>query len=137
MDSNPFASLIDTEALEWIPTASGNSLKILRVSEETGAWSALIKAQAGTVNPRHKHIGPADFLVLSGSIEYRGGLATPGCWVYEPAGVIHDATSHPEETVYLANVHGPIAYLDAEGGITHLSDGDSMRELGRRAGVLS
>jgi anti-sigma factor ChrR (cupin superfamily) len=135
VESNPFAALIDTEALDWIPTPSGNSLKILRVSEETGAWSALIKAEAGTVNPRHRHIGPADFLVLSGSIEYRGGFATAGCWVYEPAGAIHDATSHPVETVYLANVHGPIAYLDADGGITHVSDGESMAALAKRAGV--
>ncbi|HEY2303384.1 MAG TPA: 2,4'-dihydroxyacetophenone dioxygenase family protein [Acidimicrobiales bacterium] len=137
MDVNPFASLIDTEALEWIPTGSGNSLKILRVSEETGAWSALIQAKAGTVNARHRHIGPADFLVLSGSIEYRGGVAKAGCWVYEPAGAIHDATTHPEDTVYLANVHGPIAYLDDDDKITHVSDGESMRQLGRKAGVLA
>jgi anti-sigma factor ChrR (cupin superfamily) len=136
MDVNPFASLIDTEALEWIPTGGGNSLKILRVSEETGSWSALINAKAGTVNPRHRHLGPADFLVLSGSIEYRGGFAKAGSWVYEPAGAIHDATSHSEDTIYLANVHGPIAYLNDEGGVISVSDGESMRALGRKAGVL-
>jgi anti-sigma factor ChrR (cupin superfamily) len=137
MDVNPFASLIDTEALDWIPTGGGNSLKILRVSEETGAWSALINAKAGTVNPRHRHLGPADFLVLSGSIEYRGGFAKAGCWVYEPAGAVHDATSHSEDTVYLANVYGPIAYLNDEGGVIGVSDGESMRQLGRKAGVLA
>ena len=38
------------------------------MSEETGAWSALIRADAGVVNPPHKHLGPADFYVLSGSL---------------------------------------------------------------------
>jgi anti-sigma factor ChrR (cupin superfamily) len=127
--TDPFAALVDTDALEWATTAGGNALKVLRVSEETGAWSALIKAAAGTVNPRHRHLGPADFLVLSGRMEYRGGVATAGCWVYEPAGALHEATTHPEETVYLANVHGPIAYLDEGGAIVRVSDGASLRAL--------
>jgi quercetin dioxygenase-like cupin family protein len=129
LSSDPFATLVDTEALEWVPTPGGNALKVLRVSEETGAWSALIRAAAGTVNPRHRHLGPADFLVLSGRMEYRGGVATAGCWVYEPAGALHEATTHPEETVYLANVYGPIAYLDDAGGVLRVSDGASLRAL--------
>ena len=78
---NPFATLIDTEALDWIETPGGNALKPLWVSEETGSWSALIKAKAGTVNPPHTHLGPADFYVITGSMEYRGGFAEPvrGC----------------------------------------------------------
>src|SRR5678816_3438382 len=62
---NPFATLIDTDALDWIETPGGNALKPLWVSEETGSWSALIKAKAGTVNPPHTHLGPADFYVTS------------------------------------------------------------------------
>ena len=38
--------------------------------------------------------------------------------MYEPAGVVHEATSHPAETVYLANVHGPIAMLDDNDNVT-------------------
>lgn len=43
---NPFATLIDTEALEWLETPGGNALKVLWVSAETGVWSALIRARA-------------------------------------------------------------------------------------------
>ena len=129
MDSNPFARLIDPDELDWIETGSGNAMKVLRVSEETGSWTALIKAAAGTVNARHRHLGPADFYVISGSIEYRGGFARAGSWVYEPAGVVHEATSHPEETVYLANVHGPIAMLDEHDKVVRVSDGSSMAKL--------
>jgi anti-sigma factor ChrR (cupin superfamily) len=129
--------LVDTEQLEWMPSGGGNAMKLLRVSEETGAWSALIKASAGTVNARHRHIGPADFLVLSGSIEYRGGRATAGSWVYEPAGALHEATSHPEDTVYLANVHGPIAFLADDDSILRITDGHSMLERLRAQQVVA
>jgi hypothetical protein len=91
---NPFATLIDTDALEWIETPGGNALKPLWVSEETGAWSALIKAKG----------------------------------VYEPAGAVHEATSHPEDTVYLANVRGPIAYHGPDGKVTHVSNADTMKK---------
>jgi anti-sigma factor ChrR (cupin superfamily) len=129
VDSNPFALLIDPDDLEWIGTGSGNAMKVLRVSQETGGWTALIKAAAGTVNARHRHLGPADFFVLSGSIEYRGGFARAGSWVYEPAGALHEATTHPEDTVYLANVHGPIAMLDDDDNVIRVSDGASMARL--------
>jgi anti-sigma factor ChrR (cupin superfamily) len=129
VDSNPFALLIDPDGMDWIDTGSGNAMKVLRVSEETNAWTALIKASAGTVNARHRHLGPADFFVISGSIEYRGGFARAGSWVYEPAGALHEATTHPEDTVYLANVHGPIAMLDDDDRVIRISDGSSMAKL--------
>ena len=114
---------------EWVDTGGGNRVKVLRVSEETGAYSALFKAAAGTVNPPHRHLGPADFYVLSGSIEYRNGRAEAGDWIYEPTGALHEATRHTEETVYLANVHGPIAYLDEDGNVASVSDGSQMKAL--------
>jgi anti-sigma factor ChrR (cupin superfamily) len=135
---NPFATLVDTDALDWIETPGGNSLKPLWVSEETGSWSALIKAKAGTVNPPHTHLGPADFYVLSGSMEYRGGFARAGAWVYEPAGAVHEATSHPEDTVYLANVRGPIAYHGPDGKVTHVSNAETMKKaIANRSAKLS
>lgn len=137
--NDPFATLIDTESLEWLesPGGGGNALKVLWVSDETGAWSALIRAKAGTVNPPHTHLGPADFYVISGSMEYRNGFARAGSWVYEPAGAVHEATSHPEDTVYLANVRGPIAYHDENGRITHVSNAESMKAAlaARKAGT--
>jgi anti-sigma factor ChrR (cupin superfamily) len=126
---NPFEALVDTDAIEWVETPGGNALKVLWVSDETGAWSALIRAKAGTVNPPHTHLGPADFYVLSGSMEYRGGIARAGAWVYEPAGAVHEATTHPDDTVYLANVRGPIAYHGADGSISHVSSPDGMKRI--------
>jgi anti-sigma factor ChrR (cupin superfamily) len=138
MEIEGFGTLVDTNALKWIETPGGNSLKILRVSEETGSWSALFRAAKGTTNPPHIHLGPADFYVLSGVMEYRGGVSRAGDWIYEPNGAEHEATHHPEETIYLANVHGAIAfYGDLPAGtpagqqrpIVALSDWRGMKAL--------
>jgi anti-sigma factor ChrR (cupin superfamily) len=138
MEIEGFGTLVDTNALKWIETPGGNSLKILRVSEETGSWSALFRAAKGTTNPPHIHLGPADFYDRSGVMEYRGGVSRAGDWIYEPNGAEHEATHHPEETIYLANVHGAIAfYGDLPAGtpagqqrpIVALSDWRGMKAL--------
>jgi hypothetical protein len=56
------AALVRSEDQQWIDTGTGNQFKVLRISKETGAWSALIKAAKGQVNSAHTHLGPVDFL---------------------------------------------------------------------------
>ena len=116
------AALVRTDEEEWIQSGDGNQFKVLRISKETGAWSALIKADKGQVNPPHTHLGAADFYVISGGFDYRGGSARAGDWVYEPAGAVHEATSHPVDTIYLANVYGPVGFHDENGNIAHVLD---------------
>jgi len=123
------AALVRSNDAEWIPSGDGNQFKILRISKETGAWSALIKAPAGQVNAPHTHLGPADFLVLSGQIDYRGGCAKAGDYIYEPAGAVHDATSHPVETIYYANVYGPVAFHGKDGSIAGVLDWRAVKAL--------
>jgi anti-sigma factor ChrR (cupin superfamily) len=138
MEIDGFGTLVQTQNLKWIETPGGNSMKILRVSEESGSWSALFRAARGTTNPPHVHLGPADFFVLSGVMEYRGGVSRTGDWIYEPNGAEHEATHHPEETIYLANVHGAIAFygdvpagapLGAQRPIIAISDWRAMKAL--------
>lgn len=135
MDSGGFGELVHPDQLDWIERPGGNALKVLRVSAETGSWTALFRASAGTTNPPHVHLGPADFYVLSGTMEYRGGVARAGDWIYEPNGAEHDQTHHPEETFYLANVHGAIAFYGptstdgAPRPIVALSDWRSMSRI--------
>jgi anti-sigma factor ChrR (cupin superfamily) len=116
------SSLIQTDKVDWIDSGGGNLFKVLRISKETGAWSALIKAPKGQVNPPHTHLGAADFYVISGGFDYRGGSARAGDWVYEAAGAVHEATSHPVDTVYLANVYGPVGFHDENGKIVQVLD---------------
>jgi len=123
------AALVRTKNKQWINAGDGNEFLVLRISKETGAWSALVRAKAGQVNAPHTHIGPADFYVLSGGFDYRGGSAREGDWVYEPAGAVHEATTHPVDTVYLANVHGPVAFHDSKGGIAGILDWRAVQKM--------
>ena len=72
---------VTVDDLPWIPLGEGlegNAVKIMRVSEETGMYSMLIKAKAGTANQAHTHSGAADFYILEGRLEYRLGEAKAG-----------------------------------------------------------
>ncbi len=134
MEIPSFGLLIRPDDLKWIETEGGNSLKVLRVSEETGSWSALFRAAKGTTNPPHIHLGPADFYVIEGVLEFRGGVARAGDWIYEPNGAVHEATHHPEETIYLANVHGGIALTGENQEILGISDWRAMKALQEQQG---
>jgi len=123
------SAVVRTNDAEWIPSGDGNEFKVLRISKETGAWSALIKAPAGQVNGSHTHLGPADFLVLSGQIDYRGGCAKAGDYIYEPAGAVHEATTHPVETIYFANVYGPVAFHGKDGSIAGVLDWRAVKAM--------
>ncbi len=123
------AALVRSNDAEWIASGDGNEFKVLRISKETGAWSALIKAPAGQVNAAHTHLGPADFLVLSGQIDYRGGSAKAGDYIYEPAGAVHDATTHPVETIYFADVYGPVAFHGKDGSIAGVLDWRAVKAM--------
>ena len=123
------AALVRTDDLNWIDDGFGNQIKILRINEETGFFHILIKAKGGQVNPPHTHLGPADFYVIEGGFDYRGGSARAGDWVYESTGAVHEATTHPMDTIYLANVYGPISFHSSDGGITGIVDWRSMKKL--------
>ena len=66
MEIEGFGTLVHPDELKWIETPGGNALKVMRVSAETGSWTALFRSAKGTTNPPHIHLGPADFYVLSG-----------------------------------------------------------------------
>ena len=86
---------VDTRDVPWftMPTMPDVGLKLLRVSEETGFVSMIVRHN-GVALP-HTHIGASDFLVLRRALGVRSGPDEgygPGIWFYEPAGARHDAT---------------------------------------------
>jgi hypothetical protein len=119
-DRTAHPHFVDTRAVPWIETAElGDiALKILRVSEETGITSLIVRHN-GVAGP-HYHLGAADFLVLSGRIGYRAGPPEgygPGVWFFEPAGARHDATQRigTDDLIYTANVYGPVQFDTGRG----------------------
>ncbi len=111
---------VDTRSVPWIvnPGLPDIALKVLRVSEETGVVSLIVRHN-GVAGP-HYHLGAADFLVLNGRIGYRAGPPEgygPGVWFYEPAGARHEATQRvsDDDLIYTANVYGPVQFDEGPG----------------------
>lgn len=107
--------------MPWKLMREGYYFKLLRTCAVTGTWVVLFKVEAGASVTPHKHIGAAEYYVLKGKIEIRGGIeksgvtAVTGDYGYEPNGIIHEKTYFPEVTEYLFKNHGPLQYLDDEG----------------------
>jgi hypothetical protein len=132
---------VDTRAIPWIvnPTLPAIALKVLRVSEETGITSLIVRHN-GVAGP-HYHLGAADFMVLSGRIGYRAGPPEgygPGVWFYEPAGARHEETQRvgDEDLIYTANVYGPLQFDEGEGTpIVAVQSWMQYKEMAIEAGV--
>ena len=111
---------VDTREVPWLvmPTMPDVGLKLLRVSEETGYVSMIVKHN-GVALP-HTHIGASDFLILNGALGVRSGPPEgygPGIWFYEPAGARHEATQRvtDEDLIYTANIYGPLIFDSGPG----------------------
>ncbi|MCZ6712264.1 MAG: hypothetical protein O7B25_18020 [Gammaproteobacteria bacterium] len=132
---------IDTRLVPWSinPDTPDLGLKILRVSEETGI-SSLIVRHNGVAGP-HYHLGAADFLVLSGCIGYRAGPPEgygPGMWFYEPAGARHESTQRigTDDLIYTANVYGPLQFDEGpDTPIAAVLSWMQYKEMAEAAGV--
>ena len=132
---------VDTRAIPWIenPAVPDMGLKVLRVSEETGITSLIVKHN-GVAGP-HYHLAAADFMVLSGRIGYRAGPPEgygPGVWFYEPAGARHEETQRvsDEDLIYTANVYGPLQFDEGEGTpIVAVQSWMQYKEMAVAAGV--
>ena len=114
--------LVRSTQLPWIPMEPGTWFKLLRLDEETGIWSALVRMEAGASFGPHQHLGPAEFFVLQGALHYRGGVACEGDYGYEPTGVEHHSTTCHEETLFTFTVYGPMAYLRPDGSTSWVLD---------------
>lgn len=116
--------LVHTAELEWKPLGPGTSYRLLRVSAETGVWSAILKMEKGAVFAPHRHLGPAEIFILSGSTQDRMGITRPGDYEFEPLGAEHPATTALEESMVHFTAHGPIAFYNDKGGIGMLLDSE-------------
>jgi uncharacterized RmlC-like cupin family protein len=113
----------------WIEQSPMTSVKVLWVGRETGAWASLALWKAGFVANRHKHLAAAHVFVVSGKMASGDVIMTAGDYIYEPSGVMHESTRAIEDTVHLFISLGPIARLDAAGGIIDVTNWEAMESL--------
>ena len=101
-----FQSIQDTLArsdLPWIERTPKSFTKVLWVGRESGSWASLQLWKAGYTLQSHKHLAGAHLFVVSGKLQVRDGVLNAGDYCYEPAGVLHDATTALEDTVFLVD----------------------------------
>jgi len=128
---------IQPSNLPWISFSDGIRFRLLRVSSETGTWTVLFHCLPGSSFASHQHLGAGEYLMLKGKMDVRGGreaggvTAYAGDYGYEPSGVIHDATSFPEETEFYFTNFGPIAFLDDQGNTTSVLDWQVLAALAK------
>jgi phosphoenolpyruvate synthase/pyruvate phosphate dikinase len=84
-------------------------------------------------------VGCADLNIDFNSQEMRvnNKVIKKGDWAYEAAGSLHEATSHPKDTLYLANIYGPVIFLKEDDSIDFILDWRSYRDMDAAARKLA
>src|SRR5690349_2772626 len=106
----------------------GHSGHARRVGRETGTWASLHHWKKGYVAPPHKHLAGAHAFIISGKLQVRNGILNAGDYVYEPSGILHDATTALEDTTYLFICNGAVLFFD-ENGFTRYTNWEVMEKL--------
>jgi len=116
----------------WVRQTPLSSVKLLWVGRETGTWASLHHWKKGYVAPPHKHLAGAHAFIISGKLQVRNGILNAGDYVYEPSGVLHDATTALEDTTYLFICNRAVLFFD-ENGFTRYTNWEMMEKLRSRA----
>ena len=124
-----FSTLVEAHSVPWLPFGDGLSIKVLHVFDERSAFAALFRAEQGAQLSRRRYLGPADFYVLGGQMEFADATATPGTWVHEPAGAEDEAVTFRVATEFLANMYGAVVEFDIGGAVSRVIAGFALRDL--------
>ncbi|MEM7466997.1 MAG: acetylacetone-cleaving protein [Pseudomonadota bacterium] len=111
---------------EWQPfpeafSDGGISWKLLHVSPEAGAWTAIFDCPAGSSFASHIHVGPGEYLLTKGKMEVRGGVDDGGAtalamgYGYESCNARHDKTFFPIDSEFYMTFMGPLQFIDPDG----------------------
>ena len=126
-------TIVKTSDQEWIENDPGMAwTKVLWTGSESGRWAILTKWKKGYKAPPHKHLAAVQVYMLSGRIKVRGAVLEAGDFVYEPNGVLHDATEALEDTEYILFGDGPVLFFD-DNGFTGYLGWEELRRM--EAGV--
>ena len=79
-----------TEDMEWrLGGVSGCERKDLFVDDRQQCVTSLVRMQAGTHFPAHRHFGPEEVFILSGDLVVEGQTMKPGDYCRAEAATIH------------------------------------------------
>lgn len=100
----------------WVRRPAGNLYLPLMFDVSAGVVVNIIRYPSPGVIGRHVHDGPVYSWTIEGSWFYpeHDWVATPGTFVWEPAGDIHTLTTEGVMTAFYV-MHGGLTALDSEG----------------------
>ncbi|WP_413205989.1 2,4'-dihydroxyacetophenone dioxygenase family protein [Rhodospirillum sp. A1_3_36] len=113
---------VQIDQIPWAPfpeafSEGGIRWKLLHVSPEMGAWTAIFDCPAGSSFAAHIHIGPGEYFLTRGRMDVRGGkeaggdtAVAPG-YGYESANARHDKTYFPEDGEFYMTFLGPLVFI--------------------------
>ena len=108
--------MIDLEAVPFKSTRyPGVSIHFYRSDRESGRAAVLIRMEPGCSDPRHRHTGPEELLVLQGGFRDERGSWRAGEYAFFPAGSQHHpvALEGDEACVFFAVAHEGIELFES------------------------
>ena len=112
LDCKPFPEGLAEGGITW---------KLLNVSPEMGAWTAIFDCPAGSSFALHIHMGPGEYFLTKGRMDVRGGkdaggdtAVAPG-YGYESCNARHDETYFPEDSEFYMTFLGPLQFINPDG----------------------
>ena len=117
---------VHVDAVGWQPfpgefSTGGIRWKLLHVSPEMGAWTAIFDCPKGSSFARHIHVGPGEYFLTKGKMEVRGGADDGGAtamavgYGYEACNARHDQTNFVEDSEFYMTFLGPLQFIDEDG----------------------
>ena len=117
---------VHVDSVGWQPfpgefSAGGIRWKLLHVSPEMGAWTAIFDCPKGSSFARHVHVGPGEYFLTKGRMEVRGGADDGGAtavavgYGYEACNARHDQTNFVEDSEFYMTFLGPLQFIDEDG----------------------
>lgn len=121
----------------WVPIARGVDMKVLRISEESGFWTTLVRFKPEGVLPRHWHLSASEFYVLKGEGNHpQAGDFAPGDYFYEFNGAFHDEVRTDEEVILFMVSHGPSAFIGPDDSVQYVMDAGTIKLMIEQQGKL-
>ena len=111
-DWQPFPDSLSEGGIRW---------KLLHVSPESGAWTAIFDCPEGSSFNRHIHVGPGEYFLTKGKMEVRGGEEHDGAtaiapgYGYESCNARHDKTYFPIASEFYMTFMGPLQFIEEDG----------------------
>ncbi len=103
-------AIVNEKDVQWMKLESlpgpGVEGKLLAVDRDTKAHSFLVKYEAGTVFPPHRHTCLEQVYILEGEVEYGGKVYGPGTHLIFPAGYEHGTFTNKVQLIELVMFEG-------------------------------